>query len=198
MRDHLLGYPPAAAFEVEYDPPQYTNRITVGNLGEYPLGVPTRVFDEMRATSDRLTASWRAEHKKLMDFERNVVPYPDGSVPVSSSLSKALKGYEGQMTLGNLRGCGLERAPYDPVIDGYFQAYGNQQIGITRQLSATACERAEAFEKERMRQIEANDKARREAWRCYSEYTVVKVAGDPVKVAACELKESAPLVIHQG
>lgn len=75
MRDHLLGYAPAA--NVEEAAPFYG----LWPEDDYPLGVPLRVTTEYRKRRLDFVNGLIETNKPLEDFERKVHPYPDGTLP---------------------------------------------------------------------------------------------------------------------
>lgn len=77
MRDHLLGYPPAATHAAEHE-----HSVPRVYVDPYPLGEPARV--EMGRLVRLVRREQRREDEaKFRTFETQDFPHPDGTRPMS-------------------------------------------------------------------------------------------------------------------
>jgi hypothetical protein len=73
MRDHMMGYPPAA--EVSAECPNDYDEFAIFDYGPFPCGLPKRVRAEMRAADQKLFEPVQ----RTRDFENLPHANPDGS-----------------------------------------------------------------------------------------------------------------------
>ena len=82
MRDHLLGFPPAAEHSAEHETQLMYKGVPVSfdYVVTYPLGEPTRLKMERREKYIQLMKAAEASERETEHFQEHEFPNPDGSV----------------------------------------------------------------------------------------------------------------------
>lgn len=166
MKDHRLGYAPAAAHSAETEE-EWNLGYEMDWSDDYPLGMPMRVEAEYQTRLNRIYAT---PHKDITNFEKVVGTLPDGSRINSRGQdirTQQMDRIRDNITKNNLllKGISCKPAPAsinvdeDPtgksvdLIDAYMRGYAMARREDTKAEQAQNAEKARAFNAARRERI---------------------------------------------